>query len=191
VIGTELVEIPSSMREKMKHLLLVAVAVVGLSLLAPAVAIAGPNGCPNDVGKTCVPGPTQAPTAPPGATAVCRDGSYSFSQHHTGTCSGHGGVSEWLSADSAPSALYGQMDMDVQGFYDSLERADIPNRTPEMRSRNLQMGLAICNAYATALNNDQVGLWLGNLGYSAHDAAMWTVSSVDYLCPQYGYMLGH
>ena len=33
---------------------------------------------------------------PPGATAICRDGDYSFSTHHTGTCSGHGGVRQWL-----------------------------------------------------------------------------------------------
>ncbi|ACC74806.1 DUF3761 domain-containing protein [Paraburkholderia phymatum] len=31
----------------------------------------------------------------PGATAHCADGSYSFSQHHSGTCSRHGGVAEW------------------------------------------------------------------------------------------------
>ncbi len=33
---------------------------------------------------------------PAGATAECRDGSYSFSQHRNGTCSWHGGVSTWL-----------------------------------------------------------------------------------------------
>ena len=32
---------------------------------------------------------------PQGATAQCRDGSYSFSQHHSGTCSRHGGVARW------------------------------------------------------------------------------------------------
>jgi hypothetical protein len=31
-----------------------------------------------------------------GATAQCRDGSYSFSEHHRGTCSHHGGVASWL-----------------------------------------------------------------------------------------------
>lgn len=31
-----------------------------------------------------------------GATAICRDGSYSYSQHRSGTCSHHGGVSRWL-----------------------------------------------------------------------------------------------
>ena len=33
---------------------------------------------------------------PDGATARCRDGSYSFSQHRSGTCSHHGGVAEWF-----------------------------------------------------------------------------------------------
>jgi hypothetical protein len=33
---------------------------------------------------------------PNGASARCRDGDYSFSEHHSGTCSGHGGVAEWL-----------------------------------------------------------------------------------------------
>jgi hypothetical protein len=44
----------------------------------------------------CVHRPEQAPTAPTGATAKCNDGSYSFSQHRSGTCSHHGGVAEWL-----------------------------------------------------------------------------------------------
>ncbi len=37
----------------------------------------------------------QAP-ASAGASAVCRDGTPSFSQHRSGTCSGHGGVANWL-----------------------------------------------------------------------------------------------
>ncbi|AUD02434.1 DUF3761 domain-containing protein [Spirosoma pollinicola] len=36
-------------------------------------------------------------TAPrAGATAQCRDNSYSFSQSRRGTCSHHGGVKRWL-----------------------------------------------------------------------------------------------
>ncbi len=35
-------------------------------------------------------------SVPAGASARCRDGSYSFSQHRSGTCSHHGGVAEWL-----------------------------------------------------------------------------------------------
>jgi hypothetical protein len=42
--------------------------------------------------------------APPGATAQCRDATYSFSQHHSGTCSHHGGVALWLDGSSAPAA---------------------------------------------------------------------------------------
>ncbi len=38
---------------------------------------------------------------PPGATAQCRDGSYSYSQHHSGTCSHHGGVAVWLDGSSS------------------------------------------------------------------------------------------
>ena len=33
---------------------------------------------------------------PAGATAECRDGTYSFSLSHSGSCSHHGGVSQWL-----------------------------------------------------------------------------------------------
>lgn len=39
---------------------------------------------------------TSSGQAPPGASAQCRDGSYSFSAHHRGTCSHHGGVARWL-----------------------------------------------------------------------------------------------
>jgi len=42
--------------------------------------------------------------APPGATARCNDGTYSFSQHHSGTCSHHGGVAQWLTGTSSVSA---------------------------------------------------------------------------------------
>jgi len=42
--------------------------------------------------------------APPGATARCKDGTYSKSTHHSGTCSYHGGVAVWLDASvSSPS----------------------------------------------------------------------------------------
>ena len=44
----------------------------------------------------CVHRPEQAPAAPAGATAQCADATYSFSQHRQGTCSGHGGVTQWL-----------------------------------------------------------------------------------------------
>jgi len=39
---------------------------------------------------------TQGNAIPPGATAQCRDDTYSFSLHRRGTCSHHGGVARWL-----------------------------------------------------------------------------------------------
>lgn len=35
-------------------------------------------------------------SAPAGATALCRDGTYSYSRNRRGTCSHHGGVARWL-----------------------------------------------------------------------------------------------
>jgi uncharacterized protein DUF3761 len=49
-----------------------------------------------NVSGTCVKRPTAAPKAPAGATARCRDKTYSFSQHASGTCSHHGGVAVWI-----------------------------------------------------------------------------------------------
>lgn len=34
-------------------------------------------------------------SVPAGASAQCSDGTYSFSQHRSGTCSHHGGVAVW------------------------------------------------------------------------------------------------
>lgn len=47
--------------------------------------------------KATVRTPTKTTTSPKlrGASARCRDGSYSYSQHRRGTCSHHGGVSAW------------------------------------------------------------------------------------------------
>jgi len=62
--------------------------------VAPAPSC--PNGTyVNTYGDT-VCSPYSSPTAPAGATAQCVDGTYSFSQTHSGTCSHHGGVAQWL-----------------------------------------------------------------------------------------------
>ena len=39
--------------------------------------------------------PAYAPSRPAGASARCRNGTYSFSQNRRGTCSHHGGVATW------------------------------------------------------------------------------------------------
>lgn len=43
-----------------------------------------------------VQSPTHYSSVPSGATAICRDGTYSFSRSRRGTCSHHGGVARWL-----------------------------------------------------------------------------------------------
>jgi hypothetical protein len=43
-----------------------------------------------------VPSPRKSESVPEGATALCRDGTYSYSQNRRGTCSRHGGVAQWL-----------------------------------------------------------------------------------------------
>lgn len=45
-----------------------------------------------------VAGGTTSPTYDPlqGVTAICKDGTYSYSQHRQGTCAGHGGVKRWI-----------------------------------------------------------------------------------------------
>jgi len=43
-----------------------------------------------------VQSPTYYKSPPAGATAECRDGTYSFSRSRRGTCSRHGGVKRWL-----------------------------------------------------------------------------------------------
>lgn len=51
----------------------------------------------SNVNGNSVHSPAQSSSGiPAGATAQCRDGSYSFSLHHSGSCSHHGGVSAWL-----------------------------------------------------------------------------------------------
>lgn len=45
---------------------------------------------------------------PPGATARCRDGTYSFSRHRSGTCSHHGGVAVWLTPAGSTKVAVGR-----------------------------------------------------------------------------------
>jgi hypothetical protein len=46
-----------------------------------------------NVSRHCIRRPGKSPV---GATAKCRDGTYSYSEHASGTCSGHGGVAIWI-----------------------------------------------------------------------------------------------
>jgi hypothetical protein len=46
-----------------------------------------------NVSGHCVHSPSSSPA---GATARCRDRTYSYSEHASGTCSHHGGVRVWI-----------------------------------------------------------------------------------------------
>jgi hypothetical protein len=63
--------------------------------VAQAQSSCGKSHYRNSRGR-CVHRPVRAPRRPVGATARCRDGTYSFSQSRRGTCSYHGGVASWL-----------------------------------------------------------------------------------------------
>jgi len=74
-----------------------------LLILGNVVYAAQPGDCGyyrNSVGHQ-VPRPcgdARSEQVPPGATAICRDGTYSYSEHpySGGTCSHHGGVQKHL-----------------------------------------------------------------------------------------------
>lgn len=75
-------------------------AIIGM-LLSGTTGISASNAasCPkgtykNSSGK-CTNSPMKAPSWPEGASAKCSDGTYSFSASRRGTCSHHGGVSQW------------------------------------------------------------------------------------------------
>jgi hypothetical protein len=82
----------------MRRLLVIA-AILAASLAAAIAAPARPAvpACGHDYYKsstgTCVHRPSADPA---GATAKCRDSTYSYSQHASGTCSHHGGVARWI-----------------------------------------------------------------------------------------------
>jgi uncharacterized protein YgiM (DUF1202 family) len=48
------------------------------------------------VPRTSTPQTIKKSSIPSGATAICNDGTYSYSVSHRGACSHHGGVSTWL-----------------------------------------------------------------------------------------------
>jgi hypothetical protein len=56
--------------------------------------------CYRNVNGECVPQPSASNSLPGRATAECRDGTYSYSSHRSGSCADHGGVAVWL--DSRP-----------------------------------------------------------------------------------------
>ncbi|GGR11678.1 DUF3761 domain-containing protein [Deinococcus ruber] len=73
----------------------VSKSLLRLPISAPP-ALPASNGTYTNVDGQQIQRPVAADSAPPGASAHCRDGTYSFSTHRRGTCSHHGGVDNWL-----------------------------------------------------------------------------------------------
>jgi Protein of unknown function (DUF3761) len=75
-----------------------AAAAAPASAPAPAPAPAATAAKSTSTATKSAPTAKASNTDPTGATAKCKDGTYSKSQHRSGTCSSHGGVAEWLTA---------------------------------------------------------------------------------------------
>ena len=76
---------------------LVAAAIVSFGSAGVASAHHASADCSGgyykNVSGHCIHSPS---TDPAGATAKCRDNTYSYSEHASGTCSHHGGVARWI-----------------------------------------------------------------------------------------------
>lgn len=83
------------MKTLIKKFLVISLISITLTSLTTSFAFASSSYYTNSNG-TKVHIPVVKDVAPVGATAQCRDNTYSYSQHKRGTCSHHGGVSRWL-----------------------------------------------------------------------------------------------
>lgn len=89
--------VPNGGRMKKFSAVLVGILAAAMLVAPAAGASATVNMCKSgyyeNSSGNCVHRPSSSPR---GATAQCRDRTYSYSQHRSGTCSGHGGVYRWL-----------------------------------------------------------------------------------------------
>ncbi|MBS0297415.1 MAG: DUF3761 domain-containing protein [Proteobacteria bacterium] len=72
-------------------------AILVLALALASTQAGAKGACRDAHGRFAkCPAATATTPAPAGATALCKDGTYSMSKHHSGACSNHGGVAKWL-----------------------------------------------------------------------------------------------
>ena len=98
-------------------------------------------------GMTAVPAAAQAPS---GATAQCKDGTYSTAKSKQGACSRHGGVATWLAGETpAPAPKSAPAPAESPKAPTATERP-----TPQAESAPTQAPPAGAPANATAQCND-------------------------------------
>jgi hypothetical protein len=85
---------------------------------------------------------------------------------------------------------------DTGVFIDDLDRNGVDVSTAEMQDDAMQLGQALCDVYRTSppvgVNPNHSAMDLLTQpphGDSTQVAAVWIVASVDYICPQYKYLL--
>jgi hypothetical protein len=122
------------------------------SPIAGTGGISASPDCYTATSGDCVESPDQNSSD---ATAMCRDGSYSHSETHSGTCSGHHGVSQWCPCggdSAAPAAEVGPPPdtasmmngvPSVPNYHDDLAKANI---TPSSPDGAVADGQQVCSA---------------------------------------------
>jgi hypothetical protein len=93
---------------------------------------------------------------------------------------------------AAPGVAVADPGDNVQRFLDYLERNGEPaEQSPELERAAVDLGRATCGLFAGGSSADQVmRTSLKDGRWTTHQAAVWMVGSVEYLCPQYDYLLG-
>ena len=73
-----------------------AAATAPAATTAPAPMMAAKPAKAAKPAMAATPAMAPAGAAPAGATGLCKDGTYTMSKTHSGSCSHHGGVAKWL-----------------------------------------------------------------------------------------------
>ena len=78
-------------------------------------------------------------------------------------------------------------------FIDYLDRNGVDVSTMEVQDTSIELGQAICDLYRTSLrvgsNPNHEAMALLERGHTSDEAAVWVVGSVNYVCPQFVYLL--
>src|SRR5438105_9311722 len=90
---------------------------------------------------------------PAGATARCNDATFSFSQTHSGSCSHHGGVSQWLDG-STPAATTAAPVLAGLGSVGSASKA---SSAAASATAAVELGSTVLLAHRTRTNGCTLG----------------------------------